>query len=54
MLKGLHRYRTFAAGRDAEASAQGVTDVIEAAMRQRGTLRASTLGKVKLIKACGQ
>ena len=51
MLKGLHRYRSFAAGREPKVSEQSVTEVVEAALRRRGTVRAPQLGNVTLIKS---
>lgn len=48
---GLHRYRTFAGSRDADVLAQSFGEVVEAALRQRGTLRAPKPGNVTLIKA---
>lgn len=51
MLKGLHRYRSFAAGRDARVLDQSVAEVVEAAFRRRGTVRAPEPGRVRLIKA---
>lgn len=51
MLKGLHRYRTFAAGREPQVQPNSVTEVVEAAFRRRGTLRAPPLGSVTLIKS---
>ena len=51
MLKGLHRYRSFAAGREQKVSEQTVTEVVEAALKRRGTVRAPPLGKVTLIKS---
>ncbi|MHB1124581.1 MAG: bifunctional metallophosphatase/5'-nucleotidase [Ramlibacter sp.] len=51
MLKGLHRYRSFAAGRDARVLDQSVAEVVEAALRRRGTVRAPQPGSIRLIKA---
>lgn len=51
MLKGLHRYRSFAAGREPKVSEQSVTEVVEAALKRRGTVRAPPLGSVTLIKS---
>lgn len=51
MLKGLHRYCSFAAGREAEVLEQSVAGVVEAAFKRRGTVSAPQLGNVTLIKA---
>ena len=40
MLKGLHRYRSFSAGREPRVLDQSVADIVEAALRRRGTLSA--------------
>ena len=50
MLQGLHRYTTFARGRDAVVLEQTMGEVVEAAFRQRGTLRAPAPGHVRLIQ----
>ncbi len=50
MLKGLHRYRSFAAGREPKVSEQTVTEVVEAALKRRVTVRAPPLVNVTLIK----
>jgi 2',3'-cyclic-nucleotide 2'-phosphodiesterase (5'-nucleotidase family) len=54
MLKGLHRYRSFATGREPKVFEKSVTEVVEAALRRRGTVRAPPLGNVTLIKSPGQ
>ena len=51
MLKGLHRYRSFAAGREQQVLGQSVTEVVEAALKRRSTVRAPPLGNVTLIKS---
>ncbi len=53
MLKGLHRYRSFAAGREANVLEQTVGEVIEAGIERRGTVRAPQLGNVTLIQVPG-
>lgn len=50
MLKGLHRYRAFEAGREHLVLEQSVTELVEAALKRRGTVRAPQLGNVKLVK----
>lgn len=50
MLQGIHRYTTFAEGRDIERTEDKVTDVVEVGLRAMGTLRAPALGAVTLIK----
>ncbi|MEW6613788.1 MAG: bifunctional UDP-sugar hydrolase/5'-nucleotidase [Pseudomonadota bacterium] len=50
MLQGIHRYGTFAEGRDIERTEDKVTDVVEAGLRAMGTVRAPALGAVTLIK----
>lgn len=51
MLKGLHRYRAFGAGRQPKVLELSVSEVVEAALKRRGTVRAPALGNVTLIKA---
>ncbi len=51
MLKGLHRYLGFAAGREPKVSERSVTEVVEEALRRRGVVRAPRLGNVTLIKS---
>ncbi|MEP6558917.1 MAG: bifunctional UDP-sugar hydrolase/5'-nucleotidase [Burkholderiales bacterium] len=53
MLKGLHRYRSFAAGREPNVLAETVTEVVEAGFRQRGTVRPPPLGNVTVIQSLG-
>ena len=51
MLKGLHRYRSFAAGREPKVFEQSVTEVVEATLKRRGPVHAPRLGNVTLIKS---
>jgi hypothetical protein len=51
MLKGLHRYLAFAAGREPKVSGQSVTEVVEEALRRRGVVRAPQLGNVTLVQS---
>ena len=39
MLKGSHRYRSFAAEREMKVAEQSVTEVVEAVLRRGGTMR---------------
>ena len=49
MLKGLHRYRSFAAGREPKVLAETVAEVVEAGFRRRGTVQPPPLGNVTLV-----
>ena len=51
MLKGLHRYRSFAAGLQPKVFEHSLAEVVEAALRRRGTVHAPQLGNVTLIKS---
>ncbi len=51
MLNGLHRYRSFAAGRDPKVLTQSVTELVEAALRRRGTVQAPPFGSVTLVRS---
>lgn len=51
MLKGLHRYRAFAAGSEPRVLEQSVTQLVQAGLQRRGSVRAPQLGSVTLIKA---
>lgn len=51
MLKGLHRYCSFAAGREPKLPELSVTELVEAGFRRRGTVRAPQLGNLTLIKS---
>ena len=48
LLAGTHRYTTFALGADVARDARPVTDVVEAALRAMGTVRAPSPGDVTL------
>lgn len=50
MLKGLHRYETLTQGEDVQRQDRSVADLIEAAFRKAGTVRAPALGDVTLFK----
>ena len=51
MLKGWHRYRSFAAGSEPKVPEQSVTEVVEAAFRRCGTVYAPRFGNITLIKS---
>ena len=51
MLQGVHRYRVFAQGRDAKVEGETLAEVVEAALRRMGTVRAPRTGAVTLIRA---
>jgi 2',3'-cyclic-nucleotide 2'-phosphodiesterase (5'-nucleotidase family) len=51
MLKGLHRYRAFAAGREQKVLDNKVSDLVEAGLKRRGTVHAPQPGNVTLIKS---
>jgi 2',3'-cyclic-nucleotide 2'-phosphodiesterase (5'-nucleotidase family) len=50
LLMGTHRYATFARGADIVRDERSVTDVVEAALRAMGTVRAPPLGDVTLTR----
>ncbi len=50
MLQGVHRYRSFAQGRDAKVEGETVAEAVEAALRSRGTVRAPRTGAVTLLR----
>ena len=51
MLGGLHRYATFAAGRDIRRQERTVGEAVLAAFRKTGTVRAPAIGDVQLTRA---
>lgn len=53
MLQGLHRYRVLGEGRDPRVLDEGVAEVVESALRRRGTLHAPPAGNVVLHGAGG-
>lgn len=53
ILQGTHRYTAVAQGRDVRRDARSVTEVLEDALRRRGTVRAPTAGDITLIDANG-
>ncbi|WP_083320636.1 bifunctional metallophosphatase/5'-nucleotidase [Hymenobacter glacialis] len=51
MLSGIHRYTTFAQGQQIEKLDKGVTDVVEAGLRRRGTIAPPVLARVTIQAA---
>jgi 2',3'-cyclic-nucleotide 2'-phosphodiesterase (5'-nucleotidase family) len=51
MLRGIHRYTTFAQGENIRKLDKGVTEVVEAGLRRRGTLSPPMLAKVQVVAA---
>ena len=51
MLSGIHRYGTFAAGRNIRKLNQKVTEVVEAGLRRRGTVGPPPLAAVRIVPA---
>ncbi len=51
LLGGLHRYRTFAAGRDIQRQDRSVGEDVVASFRTAGVVRAPAVGDVQLLRA---
>ncbi|GAB2798245.1 2',3'-cyclic-nucleotide 2'-phosphodiesterase (5'-nucleotidase family) [Hymenobacter luteus] len=51
MLTGIHRYTTFAQGTNVLKLDKGVTEVVEAALRKRGTVAPPTPARVHIVTA---
>ncbi|MBT9395096.1 bifunctional metallophosphatase/5'-nucleotidase [Hymenobacter sp. NST-14] len=49
MLSGIHRYTTFAKGQNIQKLDKGVTQVVEAGLRRRGSLAPPKLARVQVV-----
>ncbi|GAB3319135.1 bifunctional UDP-sugar hydrolase/5'-nucleotidase [Hymenobacter humi] len=51
MLSGIHRYATFAQGQHIQKLSQGVTEVVEAGLRRRGSISPPVMARVLVVPA---
>jgi 2',3'-cyclic-nucleotide 2'-phosphodiesterase (5'-nucleotidase family) len=54
MLEGLHRYAAFARGSDVVTDKRSVTDLVEAALKARGTIVAPESGFIRVVPVAKQ